>query len=189
MPGRSGPMTRAPSAATTAATKTSARSENEAGRANAVKDRFPPAASPSRGRRAGGRRADRHFMLWQGHRCLSDSDVAAAPGRLCRIAPPRPRPPRGGAMTRMPALSLAAVPGRRRRTLDLARKIEDLGFSGTSAQYGRRHGAVRRHRDGDPARPVRHLDREHLHAPPFGSRRPRRSSTRSRRAASGSASA
>ena len=30
----------------------------------------------------------------------------------------------------MPALSLAAVPGRRRRTLDLARKIEELGFSG-----------------------------------------------------------
>jgi len=33
-------------------------------------------------------------------------------------------------MTRMPALSLAAVPGRRRRTLDLARRIEDLGFTG-----------------------------------------------------------
>jgi alkanesulfonate monooxygenase SsuD/methylene tetrahydromethanopterin reductase-like flavin-dependent oxidoreductase (luciferase family) len=30
----------------------------------------------------------------------------------------------------MPALSLAAVPGRRRRTLDLARRIEDLGFTG-----------------------------------------------------------
>ena len=33
-------------------------------------------------------------------------------------------------MSRMPALSLAAVPGRRRRTLDLAREIEDRGFSG-----------------------------------------------------------
>ena len=33
-------------------------------------------------------------------------------------------------MTRMPALSLAAVPGRRRRTLDLARRIEELGFAG-----------------------------------------------------------
>ncbi|HVR28223.1 MAG TPA: LLM class flavin-dependent oxidoreductase, partial [Thermoanaerobaculia bacterium] len=33
-------------------------------------------------------------------------------------------------MTRMPALSLAAVPGRRRRTLELARRIEELGFAG-----------------------------------------------------------
>jgi len=33
-------------------------------------------------------------------------------------------------MTRMPALSLAAVPGRRRRTLELARRIEELGFTG-----------------------------------------------------------
>jgi alkanesulfonate monooxygenase SsuD/methylene tetrahydromethanopterin reductase-like flavin-dependent oxidoreductase (luciferase family) len=33
-------------------------------------------------------------------------------------------------MSRLPALSLAAVPGRRRRTLDLARRIEELGFSG-----------------------------------------------------------
>jgi alkanesulfonate monooxygenase SsuD/methylene tetrahydromethanopterin reductase-like flavin-dependent oxidoreductase (luciferase family) len=30
----------------------------------------------------------------------------------------------------MPALSLAAVPGRRRRTLDLARRIEELGYAG-----------------------------------------------------------
>lgn len=28
----------------------------------------------------------------------------------------------------LPALSLAAVPGRRRATLDLAREIEDRGF-------------------------------------------------------------
>ena len=33
-------------------------------------------------------------------------------------------------MSRMPALSLAAVPGRRRKTLDLAREIEQRGFSG-----------------------------------------------------------
>ena len=33
-------------------------------------------------------------------------------------------------MTRMPAISLAAVPGRRKLTLDLARRIEELGFSG-----------------------------------------------------------
>ncbi len=31
---------------------------------------------------------------------------------------------------RMPAVSLAAVPGRRRKTLDLARQVEELGFSG-----------------------------------------------------------
>ena len=30
----------------------------------------------------------------------------------------------------MPAISLAAVPGRRKLTLDLARRIEELGFSG-----------------------------------------------------------
>ncbi len=33
-------------------------------------------------------------------------------------------------MTRMPAISLAAIPGRRKLTLDLARRIEELGFSG-----------------------------------------------------------
>ncbi len=33
-------------------------------------------------------------------------------------------------MTRLPALSLAAVPGRRRATLDLAKEIERRGFSG-----------------------------------------------------------
>ncbi|HSG88535.1 MAG TPA: LLM class flavin-dependent oxidoreductase [Pseudomonadales bacterium] len=33
-------------------------------------------------------------------------------------------------MTPMPAVSLAAVPGRRRATLELARRIEELGFTG-----------------------------------------------------------
>jgi len=33
-------------------------------------------------------------------------------------------------MSPMPALSLAAVPGRRKATLDLARRIEELGFTG-----------------------------------------------------------
>ena len=33
-------------------------------------------------------------------------------------------------MTRMPAISLAAVPGRRKLTLELAQRIEELGFSG-----------------------------------------------------------
>ena len=33
-------------------------------------------------------------------------------------------------MTRMPALSLAAVPGRRQATIDLATRIEEKGFSG-----------------------------------------------------------
>lgn len=33
-------------------------------------------------------------------------------------------------MTSMPAISLAAVPGRRNATLDVARKIEDMGFAG-----------------------------------------------------------
>ncbi len=32
--------------------------------------------------------------------------------------------------TRMPALSLAAVPGRRRATISLAMEIEEKGFSG-----------------------------------------------------------
>ena len=33
-------------------------------------------------------------------------------------------------MTRMPALSLAAVPGRRKATIELAREIERRGFTG-----------------------------------------------------------
>ena len=33
-------------------------------------------------------------------------------------------------MTRKPALSLAAVPGRRRATLELAQKIEQEGYAG-----------------------------------------------------------
>ena len=33
-------------------------------------------------------------------------------------------------MTRMPALSLAAVPGRRKATIELATEIERKGFSG-----------------------------------------------------------
>ena len=33
-------------------------------------------------------------------------------------------------MVKMPALSLAAVPGRRKATLDLAREIERRGFTG-----------------------------------------------------------
>ena len=33
-------------------------------------------------------------------------------------------------MSRMPALSLAAVPGRRKATIELATEIENRGFSG-----------------------------------------------------------
>lgn len=36
-------------------------------------------------------------------------------------------------MTRMPALSLAAVPGRRKATIELAVEIEKRGFSGIFA--------------------------------------------------------
>jgi alkanesulfonate monooxygenase SsuD/methylene tetrahydromethanopterin reductase-like flavin-dependent oxidoreductase (luciferase family) len=42
-------------------------------------------------------------------------------------------------MDRMPALSLAAVPGRRLRTIELAREIEDRGFAGI---YGPSFGDV-----------------------------------------------
>ena len=33
-------------------------------------------------------------------------------------------------MTQMPAISLAAVPGRRKATIELAQEIEKRGFSG-----------------------------------------------------------
>ena len=36
----------------------------------------------------------------------------------------------GGDMTQLPAVSLAAVPGRRLQTIEIAKKIEKKGFPG-----------------------------------------------------------
>jgi NAD(P)-dependent dehydrogenase (short-subunit alcohol dehydrogenase family) len=53
----------------------------------------------------------------------------------------------GLAMTRLPAVALAAVPGRRRATLELARELEAKGFAGAyCASFGDASGCARRSR-------------------------------------------
>ena len=67
-------------------------------------------------------------------------------------------------MARKPALSLAAVPGRRSATPELAQRIEKEGYAGIycpSMNDGL--ALLRGARPGDEDHPLRHQHRQHLH--------------------------